>query len=133
MTIATDEPEWLELEAVVQAHDLSIQRYGGATGLRDAGLLKSALDRPRNRFAYDGVSDLASLAATYAVGLAKNHAFADGNKRVAFAALGAFLMRNGLRLVTTQQEAIQTMYAVAAGEIELDALADWVRANTQPA
>ncbi|MBI5940781.1 MAG: type II toxin-antitoxin system death-on-curing family toxin [Caulobacterales bacterium] len=123
------EPRWITKLGVIVLHDMSIATDGGAPGIRDEGLLESALDRPKNRFHYEGVTDLPALAATYAVGLAKNHAFADGNKRVAFIAAGLFLEKNGLSLTATQADAALTMLAVAAGEIEIDQLADWIRRN----
>lgn len=126
------EPRWITKLAVVVLHDMSIATDGGAPGIRDEGLLESALDRPKNRFHYEGVIDLPALAATYAVGMAKNHAFADGNKRAAFIAAGLFLEKNGLALTATQADAALTMLAVAAGEIDIDQLAAWIRRNVQP-
>ena len=127
------EPEWVEREVVNAAHDLSIAEHGGASGLRDEGLLLSALDRPKNPHHYEGVADIPLLAATYAVGLAKNHPFADGNKRTAFIVCAAFLLRNGMRLTADQVDSTTTMLAVASGEMEIDALADWIRANSRAA
>lgn len=123
------EPRWITKLGVIVLHDMSIATDGGAPGIRDEGLLESALDRPKNRFHYEGVTDLPALAATYAVGLAKNHAFADGNKRAAFIAAGLFLEKNGLALAATQADAALTMLAVAAGEIDIDQLAAWIRRN----
>ena len=127
------EPRWLTKLGVVVLHDASIATHGGAPGIRDEGLLESALDRPRNRFHYEGVGDVPALAATYAIALAKNHAFADGNKRVAFIAAGVFLEKNGLSLMADQVDAIRTILAVAAGEIDVDQLTDWIRGNVQRA
>ena len=124
------EPIWLDLSAVRQAHDEVIALTGGASGLRDEGLLLSALERPQNRFGYERVDDIPILAATYAVGIAKNHPFVDGNKRAAFVATLIFLRRNGLRFVASQADATTTMLGVAAGEIGIDDLADWLRRNT---
>ncbi len=126
------EPRWITKLGVIVLHDMSIATDGGAPGIRDEGLLESALDRPRNRFHYEGVTDLPALAATYAVGLAKNHAFADGNKRAAFIAAGLFLDKNGFSLTATQADAALTMLAVAAGEIDIDQLAHWIRRNVAP-
>lgn len=123
-------PDWLELEAVLAFHDETLAIDGGAAGLRDSGLLESALERPKNRFHYEGVDDLCDLAATYGVGIAKNHPFADGNKRSAFIAMAAFLLINGRRLTASQEDAALTILRVAAGEIDIDALADWLRANS---
>ena len=126
------EPRWITKLGVIVLHDMSIATDGGAPGIRDEGLLESALDRPKNRFHYEAVTDLSALAATYAVGLAKNHAFADGNKRAAFIAAGLFLDKNGFSLTATQADAALTMLAVAAGEIDIDQLAAWIRRNLAP-
>lgn len=100
---------------------------GGAFGIRDEGLLESALARPLHRFLYEDCRDLIELAATYAVAISGNHPFIDGNKRVAFVALGQFLADNGLELVATDDEAIRTIVSLAAGELDLPAMADWLR------
>jgi death-on-curing protein len=117
---------WVDRRALDLLHDESIAEHGGASGVRDEGLLESALARPRNLVAY-GEPDVAALAAAYAYGLAKNHAFVDGNKRAAFLAAGMFLAINGSRLVTTQTEATLAMLALAAGEMEEGEFASWVR------
>ncbi len=124
------EPLWLEQGDMIQLHDYVIERTGGAAGVRDLGLLESALQRPANRFHYEGVSDLIELAAVYAVGIAKNHPFIDGNKRAAFLGLGLFLDLNGLTLTADDESATATMYGVAAGGVEESALAAWLRDNT---
>lgn len=121
---------WVDRRALELLHDESIAEHGGAPGLRDEGLLESALARPLNLAAY-GQPDVAELAAAYGVGLAKNHAFVDGNKRVAFLAVGLFLALNGWRLVTTQAEATLTMLAVAAGTLDEAAFAQWLRGHVQ--
>ena len=112
-------------------HDESLAEHGGRPGLRDEGLLESALACPHQLLAY-GEPDLAALAAAYAFGLAHNHAFVDGNKRVAFLATGLFLGLNGHRLVTTQADATLTMLALAAGDLGEDEFAQWLRAHIQP-
>jgi death-on-curing protein len=117
---------WIEKEALLLLHEISLADHGGSPGLRDDGLLMSALSRPQNLLAY-GSPDVASLAAAYAFGLAKNHAFVDGNKRAAFLALGLFLDLNGYTLEVAQPEAIATVLALAAGEIDEGALAEWIR------
>ena len=122
---------WVHRRALELLHDESIAEHGGLPGLRDEGLLESALARPLN-LAACGEPDMAELAASYGVGLAKNHAFADGNKRVAFLAVGLFLGLNGQRLVSTQAEATLTMLAVAAGTLDEAAFAQWLREHTQP-
>jgi len=116
---------------LVLLHDESLAEHGGAAGLRDAGLLESALARPQHLAVY-GEPDLADLAAAYGVGIAKNHAFVDGNKRAAFLAVGLFLGVNGWRLVATQVDATLTMLAVAAGDIDEPTFAAWVRSHTRP-
>jgi death on curing protein len=122
---------WVRRTTLVLLHDESLAEHGGASGLRDEGLLESALARPLNLVAY-GSPDVAELAASYGVGLAKNHAFVDGNKRAAFLAVGLFLMLNGQRLVATQVDATLTMLKVASGELEEPAFAEWIRAHIQP-
>ena len=117
---------WISREALLLLHDESLAEHGGAAGLRDVGLVDSALARPLNLVAY-GEPDLAELAASYAVGLAKNHAFVDGNKRAAFLAVGLFAALNGQRLVASQIEATRAMLAVAAGEIDEAGFAAWLR------
>lgn len=122
---------FIDRGALLLLHDESLAEHGGASGLRDAGLLDSALARPLNLLAY-GEAGGAALAAAYGVGLAKNHAFIDGNKRAAFLAVGLFLALNGQRLVTTQADATLTMLAVAAGDISEEAFAVRIRAHLQP-
>lgn len=124
------EPEWLEIDTVLAAHDKTLAIDGGATGLRDRGLLESALERPRNRYFYESVDDLCDLAATYAAGIAKNHPFADGNKRSAFIAAATFLLLNDRPLEASQEDTTTTMLRVAAGEIDIDQLAAWISANS---
>ena len=110
-------------------HEESLAMFGGPSGLRDEGLLDSALARPLNTHAYKANSTLADLAASYGFGLAKNHAFLDGNKRAAFLSIGMFLSINGHKLVADQVDAIQTMLAVAAGELDERGLAAWIHKN----
>jgi death-on-curing protein len=123
------EPLWLAQQAVIILHNRSIALHGGATGIRDLGLLSSALERPRNRFYYEQVDDVAELAATYAVAISSNHPFVDGNKRAAFQCLTLFVRQNGLRLRTPQADAALTILALAAGKLDLERLSVWVRAN----
>ena len=122
---------FIDRRALLLLHDESLAEHGGAPGLRDEGLLESALARPLNLVAY-GEPDVAALAAAYGVGLAKNHAFVDGNKRAAFLAVGLFLALNGQRLATTQVDATLTMLAVASGDMSEDAFAAWIRSHLQP-
>jgi death-on-curing protein len=120
---------WIDRRALELLHDDSLAEHGGAAGLRDEGLLESALARPLHLAAY-GDPDVAALAACYGVGLAKNHPFVDGNKRAAFLAIGLFLALNGRRLVATQADATLTMLGVAAGTVDEAALADWIRRHS---
>ena len=121
---------WVDFPTLMLLHDESLAEHGGASGLRDEGLLRSALARPLNLLAY-GDPDIAELAAAYGVGLAKNHPFVDGNKRAAFLAAGLFLGLNGQRLVTTQADATLTMLDVAASVIDEPTFAQWIRAHIQ--
>jgi death on curing protein len=122
------EPVWV-IEAVALAlHDRQLAEHGGPSGLRDGGMLASALARPRNRWEY-GEYDLAAIAAAYAFGIARNHPFVDGNKRTAWVVANVFLDLNGLELIFAELEAIQTVGALAAGDLSEDELADWFRAH----
>jgi death-on-curing protein len=124
------EPEWLSKAVILAIHDEQLAEHGGGEGVRDDGLLDAALARPRNRLAYDAAADLAALAAAYAFGLARNHPFIDGNKRTAFVAVELFLDLNGMSLAASDADCVLTMLRLAAGEIEEDAFADWLRANS---
>ena len=126
----TGEPRWISKKALLMLHEESLAMFGGASGLRDEGLLDSALARPQNAHAYNPDSTLADLAASYGFGLAKNHAFLDGNKRAAFLSIGMFLSINGYKLVADQVDAIKTMLAVAAGELDERGLAAWIQKNS---
>jgi death-on-curing protein len=121
---------WIDRRALVLLHDESLAEHGGSSGLRDEGLLESALARPRTLAAY-GTPDLADLAAGYGVRLARNHPFVDGNKRAAFLAVGMFLRLNGYRLTSTQADATLTMLAVAAGDIDEPMFAAWIREHAR--
>jgi death on curing protein len=125
------EPEWLPKALILAIHDEQLAEHGGGAGVRDEGLLDSALARPRNRYEYDEETDLASLAAAYAFGIAKNHPFIDGNKRTAFVAAEVFLDVNGLTLVATDQDCVITMLRLASGEIDEDTFAAWLRTNAR--
>ncbi len=125
------EPVWAEKEALLLLHLKALARFGGAEGLRDEELLDSALARPQNAFHYDGQKEIAALAASYAFELAKNHAFVDGNKRVAFMAMGVFLAVNGWSLKADSVGAIQAMMALAGGVIGEDQLAAWLKQSVK--
>ena len=120
---------WISRQALELLHDESLAEHGGASGIRDEGLLESALARPLNLAAY-GEPDVFALAAAYGVGLAKNHAFVDGNKRAAFLGVGLFLHLNGFRLTATQVDATLTMLGVAAGSLDEDTFAQWLRLHS---
>jgi death on curing protein len=120
---------WIDPAAIVAIHNEQLAEHGGGEGLRDAGLLDSALNRPLNRATY-GEPDVAALAASYAVGLAKNHPFVDGNKRTAFVAMELFLALNGRTLTAGDAECVVTMLSVAAGEIDEANLTDWIGQNS---
>jgi death-on-curing protein len=119
---------WVDRQALGLLHAESLAEHGGAAGLRDEGLLESALARPLQLASYgDPPPDVAALAACYGVALAKNHPFVDGNKRAAFLATGLFLALNGRRLSVGQADATLTMLAVAAGDLEEAPFAAWIR------
>ena len=122
---------WIDKRLLLILHDESLAEHGGASGLRDEGLLDSALARPLNLLAY-GSPDAADLAASYGFGLAKNHAFVDGNKRAAFLSVGLFLALNGFRLNAAQADATLTVMSVASGDIDEPTFARWIRANSVP-
>ena len=122
---------WIDQRLLMLLHDESLAEHGGAAGIRDLGLLESALARPLNLLAY-GEPDAADLAAAYGVGLAKNHAFVDGNKRAAFLSVGLFLALNGFRLIASQADATLTILAVASSEMDETGFASWIRANSEP-
>jgi death on curing protein len=121
---------WVERRALELLHDESSAEHVGAAGLRDEGLLESALARPLNLAAY-GEPDVHALAAAYGVGLAKNHPFVDGNKRAAFLAVGMFLALNRWRLTAPQADATLTMLAVASGQMDEDTFARWLRQHSR--
>jgi death-on-curing protein len=123
---------WLSPQLILAIHDEQLAEHGGSTGLRDPGLLDSALARPLNRASY-GEPDIAELAAVYALGIAKNHPFIDGNKRTAFVALEVFLRLNGCRFPVGDAEAVVMTLAMAAGELPDDEFTAWVRMHTVPA
>ena len=123
---------WLLREVVEAIQDEQIAWHGGSEGIRDAGLLASAIDRPRNLAAY-GDPDLASLAASLGYGLARNHPFVDGNKRTAFVSVETFLLLNGAALVADDAECVLTMEGLAGGTISEAEFATWIRRNLRPA
>ena len=121
-----NEPIWIERDIALAVHDRQLAEHGGAAGLRDAGALESALARAINQWSY-GEHDLCALAAAYGFGLARNHPFADGNKRTAWVLLRLFLRLNGAALAFTSADAIRTMVALAAGDLSEPELTTWLR------
>jgi death-on-curing protein len=121
-------PKWLTYDQVIAIHSRQLRRFGGAAGLRDDGLLRSAIERPVNKWHYEQ-AELPELAAAYAFGLAKNHAFVDGNKRIAFISMMTFLRKNGVRFAPEQAHATKIILSLAAGEVSEESLARWIRDN----
>ncbi len=121
---------WVDRRALELLHDESLAEHGGAAGLTDEGLLESALSRPLNLVAY-GSPEVWDLAAAYGAGLAKNHAFINGNERAALLAVGMFLALNGYRLTAPQADATLTMLAVAAGQMDEATFARWLRQHSK--
>lgn len=123
-----NEPEWLSEEVIVAIHDEQLAIHGGGSGLRDVGMLASALERPVNKWSYEGAG-LPELAAAHAFGLAKNHPFIDGNKRTALLALYTFLFINGVDFIVPEADAAAAILALAAGEVDEEGLTRWIRDN----
>ncbi|HEY7580208.1 MAG TPA: type II toxin-antitoxin system death-on-curing family toxin [Acetobacteraceae bacterium] len=121
---------WLSRELILAIHDEQLAEHGGSAGLRDEGLLESALARPLDRAGYDD-PDIAELAAVYAIGIVRNHPFVDGNKRTAFAALFTFLALNGAEFEPPEVDATMAMLRLAAGDLTDDEFVPWVRASTR--
>ena len=111
-------------------HADQISKHGGSGGLRDRGLLESALERPRNRYRYEKDSDLSGLAASYGFGIANNQPFLDGNKRVAFQTMYVFLGLKGLRIESAEEAVVSLILSVASGQTDEPQLASWLRENT---
>jgi death-on-curing protein len=122
------QPQWLAKSAILAIHEDLLAEHGGASGVRDDGLLESALGRPQNRWAYERAT-LFELAAAYAFGICRNHPFVDGNKRTALMAAYVFLALNGWELTAPEAEAVVMIRDLAAGEIGEAEIADWVGAN----
>jgi death-on-curing protein len=122
---------WIEESVVLALHEEHLAEHGGPVGIRDRGLLESALFRPQNLIGY-GDPDLAALAAAYGFGLARNHPFIDGNKRTAFTVMELFLALNGQELIADDPSCIVTILKLAEGSLTEAEFADWIRANTNP-
>jgi death-on-curing protein len=123
-----DEPLWITYEQAIAIHSRQLRRFGGAPGLRDQCMLRSALERPINKWRYEQ-SQLAELASAYAFGLAKNHALVDGNKRIAFMAMMVFLHKNGVVFEPEPAHATTIILFLAAGEVSEESLTRWIRDN----
>ncbi|MEZ5763949.1 MAG: type II toxin-antitoxin system death-on-curing family toxin [Xanthobacteraceae bacterium] len=122
------EPVWITYEQAVAIHSRQLRRFGGAAGLREQGMLRSALERPVNKWQYEQ-AELAELAAAYAFGIAKNHAFVDGNKPIAFMSMMAFLRLNGIPFAPEPAHATAIILSLAAGEVSEESLTRWIRDN----
>ncbi|MBL8431924.1 MAG: type II toxin-antitoxin system death-on-curing family toxin [Dechloromonas sp.] len=122
---------WIEESVVWAVHEAQLAEHGGSAGVRDAGLLASALARPLNLAAY-GEPDVAALAAAYGYGIARNHPFIDGNKRAAFVCTELFLLLNGASLTADDAHCVATMLALAAGELGEAEFTGWLRTHTTP-
>jgi death-on-curing protein len=120
------EPIWLGTDIALAIHDRQLAEHGGPSGVRDQGLLESALAKPVNKWGY-GENDLCALAAAYAFGVARNHPFTDGNKRTAWVLARTFMVLNDLQLVFDREEAIATVQTLAAGDLPEAELASWFR------
>jgi len=123
-----DPPKWVTYEQVIAMHASQLRRFVGAAGLRDEGMLRSALERPFNKWQYEQAG-LAVLAAAYAFGLARNHAFVDGNKRAAFMTMMVFLRKNGVRFAPDPAVATKMFLSLAAGEVSEESLTRWINDN----
>jgi death-on-curing protein len=125
------EPIWIPKEVALALHLRQLAEHGGSDGIRDDGLLESALARAQQLYSYgDPLPDLCALAASYAHGIAKNHPFVDGNKRTAYVVMRLFLLRNGMDLTATKENRYETMLALAAGEHGEESFATWLRENS---
>ena len=122
------EPIWLDVDEVIDMHAEQLSIFGGPEGVRDRGLLESAVLRPVNQWHY-GQTDMAALAAAYAFGLARNHAFVDGNKRIAFHAMMVFLRGNGIEFAPDPAQSTEIILSLAAGEVSEESLTRWIRDN----
>lgn len=122
------EPIWLQKNVVMAFHEMLLAEHGGLMGMRDEGLLDSALGRPINQYFYESAT-ICDLAAAYAFGIIKNHPFLDGNKRTAFVSMKTFLLRNDISLKLTKMESIKMFFDLAAGNVSELALAKWIEKN----
>ncbi|MGB0514376.1 MAG: type II toxin-antitoxin system death-on-curing family toxin [Wenzhouxiangellaceae bacterium] len=127
------DPVWLPVHVIEAIHERQIAEHGGDSGIRDHGLLESAVARPRHQLSYGGDRiDIPSLAAAYGFGLARNHPFVDGNKRTAYVVMRGFLILNGWELIAPMTERYPAMMALASGQLAEQDLAEWLRRNSRP-
>lgn len=127
------EPVWISPDLIRAIHERQLTEHGGGSGVRDEGMLESALARPRQKYAYGGAAvDVIELAAAYAFGMSRNHPFVDGNKRTAAVACEVFLELNGHTLLASDEDLYPLFLGLAAGEVSEEALTDWLRWNVRP-
>lgn len=124
-------PEWIDERDVIAVHTLLLEQHGGLGGLRDRGLLESALARPHHHHSYSESVGIIDLASLYTVGIVRNHPFVDGNKRAGFTAGILFLEINGFEFVATEEDVIANVFALAAGELNETSYAAWLRSNAK--
>ena len=124
-----NEPEWIDFAVVLAIHDAHLAEHGGPSGIRDQNLLESALARPRNLFSYSPNATVRQIAAAYAIGIAKNHAFVDGNKRTAWVVSAVFLELNGVSIMASQTDVVRAMRGIADGTISEEQLVSWLEQN----
>ena len=129
--MSQQEPRWVPRLVIEAVHVDQVREHGGLIGIRDENALESALARARQRWSYEPETDLSRLAADYAYGIARDHPFRDGNKRVAFIAAVTFLGLNGLDFVAPEDEVVEKMLALASGELDEDGVAGWIRSRVQ--
>ncbi|WP_376694665.1 type II toxin-antitoxin system death-on-curing family toxin [Wenzhouxiangella sp. EGI_FJ10305] len=127
-----DDPIWLSVDLIEAVHERQLIEHGGGTGVRDRGMLESALARPQQLHAYGENTDVIALSASYAFGLSRNHPFVDGNKRTAAVACELFLELNGHQLVAEDSDLYPVFMALAAGEMDEEALMEWLRGHARP-
>ena len=130
--MSREEPRWVPRLVIEAVHVDQVREHGGLIGIRDENVLESSLARARQRWTYEPEADLPRLAADYAFGIARNHPFRDGNKRVAFLAAVVFLGLNGLEFVAPEEEVVERMLALASGDLDEDEVAEWIRSRVQP-
>jgi death on curing protein len=126
-----NEPRWVRRDAVLIVHDRQIELFGGQYGLRDAGLLDSAIARPKNFYVYEN-ADIIRLSAAYGYGICQNHPFIDGNKRTAFVVTVAFLKTNGFKFQSSQVDVVLTMENLANGILSEESFIDWLKGHSTP-